>query len=88
MENEVYQELVRRASHDPDYASYVLLLNTCKNIVEAAPDSIETLNKDDKQNRLSTTMEQLMDVLTQCVPFEELIYYVPRKMVMRRRMVI
>jgi len=77
MKEDVYRELVRRSAHDVDEASYVLLLQACRRVMEEMPDSIEQLDDSDKKDRLSRTVACLMEALTHVIPYPELIHYLP-----------
>lgn len=79
MPEEVYREMIRRAAHDADWASYVLLMELCKRVLAGGPADMEQLNSVSQQELLTETLVAIMAALVRVVPFQELIYYVPKE---------
>lgn len=79
MPEEVYREMIRRAAHDADWASYVLLMELCKRVLAGGPADMEQLNSVSQQELLTETLVALMTTLTRVVSYDELVHYLPRQ---------
>ena len=84
MKSEVYQELIRRAAHNVDLASYVLLLEACKKTLEEAPVTLAQLDAFDSKDMLSAVLARLGETITRIVPYDEFYFYTPASSPQRR----
>jgi hypothetical protein len=77
MDSATYQELIRRAAHDVDLASYVLLLEACQKVLEGVPGTMGELEALDPKEVLSSSLAQLGETITRIVPYQEFYFYTP-----------
>lgn len=77
MENSTFQELVRRAAQNKNWASYYLLFQVCQTIIDAAPKTLEQLNERDPAKAWEQAMECLGETITQVVTYDEFWHYTP-----------
>lgn len=78
MDKDVYQELVKRAGYDADWAGYVLLVTACQKLLEEAPTSMEQLESLDKKDALEKALEILGEAIVHVVTYDEFWDYIPR----------
>lgn len=78
MELNVFLEMARRgAAGDLDYASLVVLIRACKEVVAAVPETLEQLEQVDQKDLLEDALARLGKAITQVVPYEEFYFYAP-----------
>lgn len=77
MDEQVCQEMTKRAAENVDWASYFLLVQACQKIVESAPGSIEACNEVNVQKALTEALERLGVAITEVMPLSEFWYYLP-----------